>query len=83
MASELMQKVGELLELAGVDNEVIKSVTEKLTDENVVLEGEEEVQEEKLEEAACEVKHDVEGGDGTEVAPVDGSINKGGEKIDR
>ena len=56
MANELMQKVGELLELAGVDQETIKSVTEKL-----------EV--EKVEESACPIKYE-EGGDGTEQAPV-------------
>ena len=41
-----MTKVGELLDLAGLDKEVIKSVTEKLADEDVVLEGEEEMQDE-------------------------------------
>ena len=69
MANELMQKVGELLDMAGLDKEVIKSVTEKL-----------EV--EKVEESA-DVKHDIKGGEGTEAAPVDGAINKGGEKIEK
>ena len=40
MKNDLMKKVGELLDLAGVDQEVVKSVTEKLADEDVVLEGE-------------------------------------------
>ena len=39
MANELMQKVGELLELAGLDQEVIKSVTEKLEVENLIAEA--------------------------------------------
>jgi hypothetical protein len=38
MKNDLMKKVGELLDLAGLDQEVIKSVTEKLADEDVVLE---------------------------------------------
>ena len=69
MANELMQKVGELLGIAGVDEEIIKSVTEKLSDENVVLEEE-------------SIKHE-EAGRGTENAPVDGKINKGGEKVEK
>ena len=59
MKNDLMKKVGELLDLAGLDQEVIKSVTEKLADEDVVLEGEEEMQEEeRVEEAACPIKHE-------------------------
>ena len=84
MASELMQKVGELLGMAGVDEEIIKSVTEKLADEkDEIQEGETMKKEEKVEvQEAADVKHDIKGGDGTEQAPVDGNINKGGEKIE-
>ena len=80
MKNDLMQKVGELLDLAVLDQEVIKSVTEKLADENVVLEGEEEMQEEKVEEAACPIKHEEpekEAEDET-TAPVDPKTNVGG-----
>ena len=55
--------------MAGLDKEVIKSVTEKLEVEQV--------------EESADVKRDIKGGDGTEAAPVDGSINKGGEKIEK
>ena len=84
MANELMQKVGELLGMAGVDEEIIKSVTEKLADEkDEIQEGETMKKEEKVEvqEAAEPIKHE-EGGDGTEQAPVDASSNVGGEKIE-
>ena len=81
MRNELMQKVGELLDLAGLDEEVIKSVTEKLADENVVLEGEEEMEDEtRAEESACPIKHEepeVEAED-EKKAPVDPKANEGG-----
>ena len=54
MANELMQKVGELLGKAGLDEEVIKSITEKLADE-------EAPQEEQVEVAEAEIKHEEAG----------------------
>ena len=47
MANDLMKKVGELLDLAGLDQEVIKSVTEKLIDEKVQFTSEDETEEDK------------------------------------
>ena len=80
MKKDLMTKVGELLDLAGLDKEVIKSVTEKLADEDVVLEGEEKMQEEKLEEAACPIKHEEpeKEAEDEKKAPVDPETNEGG-----
>ena len=80
MKKDLMTKVGELLDLAGLDKEVIKSVTEKLADEDVVLEGEEEMQDEKLEEAACPIKHEEpeKEAEDEKKAPVDPETNEGG-----
>ena len=45
MANDLMKKVGELLDLAGLDKEVVKSVTEKLIEEKVQFTSEDEAQE--------------------------------------
>ena len=64
MRNDSMKKVGELLEMAGIDKEIVKSITEKLADETVSEEA---------------IKHE-EAGRGTEDAPVDGAINKGGIK---
>lgn len=80
MKNDLMQKVGELLDLAGLDNDVIKAVTEKLADENVVLEGEEEMEVEKVEEAACPIEHEEPEKEAEDeiTAPVDPKTNVGG-----
>ena len=79
MKNDLMKKVGELLDLAGLDKEVIKSVTEKLADEDVVLEGEKEMQEEeKVKESPCSVKHEEEDDQDEKKAPVDPKTNEGG-----
>ena len=79
MKNDLMKKVGELLDLAGLDQEVIKSVTEKLADENVVLEGEEAMrEEEKVEESACPIKHEEEDDEDQKKAPTDPAANEGG-----
>lgn len=81
MKNDLMKKVGELLDLAGVDQEVVKSVTEKLADEDVVLEGEEEMQEEgRVEEAACPIKYEEPEAEAEDEkkAPVDPKANEGG-----
>ena len=75
-----MTKVGELLDLAGLDDEVIKSVTEKLADEDVVLEGEKEMQDEKLEKTAQSPEHEEPGKEAEDEkkAPVDPETNEGG-----
>ena len=72
MANELMKKVGELLEMAGLDQEVVKSVTEKLADEEIEL----NVDEAKGEK--CDPKMEPEDDQHEEEAPVDKDINKGG-----
>ena len=44
MANDLMKKVGELLDLAGLDKEVVKSVTEKLIEEKVQFTSEDDTE---------------------------------------
>lgn len=67
MANDLMKKVGELLDLAGLDKEVIKSVTEKLIDEKVQFTSEDETEEDK--NGGDEVKAEKSEGAKEEEAP--------------
>ena len=89
MANDVMKKVDELLKLAGLDEEVVKSITEKLADEKVKLElgkedekKEDEVEDtedkkDKVDEAACEVKKEKEDDEEQKEAPVDVDLKKG------
>ena len=64
MANDVMKKVDELLKLAGLDETVVKSITEKLAVEEV-------------EEAACPIKKEPEDDEHQEVAPVDPKLQDG------
>ena len=72
MANDLMKKVGELLDLAGLDKEVVKSVTEKLIEEKVQFTSEDETEEDK--NGGDEVKAEKSEGLGSTVVPFENEI---------